>query len=188
MSFKFQRLGISDVILIEPEVFSDERGFFMETYKYSEFSAFGVKEYFLQDNHSRSVKGVLRGLHYQNPPKAQGKLVRVVLGEVFDVAVDIRKGSPTYGKWVGTILSSENKKMLYIPPGFAHGFCVLSDVAEVLYKVTEEYAPECEAGIIWNDPEIGIQWPIKSPILSPKDARWPPLKEADNQFVYQKSG
>ncbi|HDG98329.1 MAG TPA: dTDP-4-dehydrorhamnose 3,5-epimerase [Desulfobacterales bacterium] len=188
MPFKFQRLEISDVILIEPEVFSDERGFFMETYKYSEFSAFGIKEHFLQDNHSRSAKWVLRGLHYQNPPKAQGKLVRVVLGEVFDVVVDIRKGSPTYGKWVGVVLSSENKRMLYIPPGFAHGFCVLSDVAEVLYKVTEEYAPECEAGIIWSDPEIGIQWPIKNPILSPKDARWPPLKEADNQFVYQRSG
>mgnify|MGYP000459835698 FL=1 len=187
MPFKFQRLEIPDVILIEPEVFSDERGFFMETYKHSEFSAFGIKEHFLQDNHSRSAKGVLRGLHYQNPPKAQGKLVRVILGEVFDVAVDIRKGSPTYGRWVGVVLSSENKRMLYIPPGFAHGFCVLSDVAEVLYKVTEEYAPECEAGIIWNDPEIGIQWPIKDPILSSKDARWPSLKEANNQFVYQRS-
>lgn len=188
MPFKFQRLEIPDVILIEPEVFSDERGFFMETYKYSELFAFGIKEHFLQDNHSRSAKGVLRGLHYQNPPKAQGKLVRVILGEVFDVAVDIRKGSPTYGRWVGVVLSSENKRMLYIPPGFAHGFCVLSDVAEVLYKVTEEYAPECEAGIIWNDPEIGIQWPIKNPVLSLKDARWPSLKGANNQFVYQRSG
>ena len=187
MPFKFQRLEIPDVILIEPEVFSDERGFFMETYKYSGFYAFGIKEHFVQDNHSRSVKRVLRGLHYQNPPKAQGKLVRVILGEVFDVAVDIRKGSSTYGKWVGVVLSLENKRMLYIPPGFAHGFCVLSDVAEVLYKVTEEYAPECEAGIIWNDPEIGIEWPIKNPIISSKDASWPPLKEANNQFVYQRS-
>lgn len=186
MPFKFQRLEIPDVILIEPQVFGDERGFFMETYKHSEFSAFGITEHFLQDNHSRSKKGVLRGLHYQNPPKAQGKLVRVVLGEIFDVAVDIRKGSPTYGRWVGVILSAENKRMLYIPPGFAHGFCVLSDVAEVIYKVTEEYAPELEAGIIWNDPEIGIQWPIPTPILSTKDSRWPTLKEADNRFVYER--
>ena len=178
MPFKFQRLEIPDVILVEPEVFSDERGFFMETYKYSEFCAFGIKEHFLQDNHSRSVKRVLRGLHYQNPPKAQGKLVRVVVGEIFDVGVDIRRGSPTYGKWVGEILSAENKRMLYIPPGFAHGFCVLSDVAEVLYKTTAEYAPECEAGIIWNDPEIGIRWPIEHPILSAKDAALPPLREA----------
>ena len=178
MPFKFQRLEIPDVILVEPEVFDDERGFFMETYKYSEFCAFGIKEHFLQDNHSRSVKRVLRGLHYQNPPKAQGKLVRVVVGEIFDVGVDIRRGSPTYGKWVGEILSAENKRMLYIPPGFAHGFCVLSDVAEVLYKTTAEYAPECEAGIIWNDPEIGIRWPIEHPILSAKDAALPPLREA----------
>jgi len=156
----------------------------METYKHSEFSAFGIKEHFLQDNHSRSAKGVLRGLHYQNPPKAQGKLVRVILGEVFDVAVDIRKGSPTYGRWVGVVLSSENKRLLYIPPGFAHGFCVLSDVAEVLCKVTEEYAPECEAGIIWNDPGIGIEWPIKHPIISSKDAQWPTLREAVNGFNY----
>jgi len=184
MPFKIQRLEIPDVILIEPEVFSDERGFFMETYKYSEFSAFGINEHFLQDNHSRSAKGVLRGLHYQNPPKAQGKLVRVILGEVFDVAVDIRKGSPTYGRWVGVVLSSENKRMLYIPPGFAHGFCVLSDAAEVLYKVTKEYAPECEAGIIWNDPEIGIEWPIEHPIISSKDAQWPTLREAVNDFNY----
>ena len=184
MPFKFQRLEVPDVILVEPKVFSDERGFFMETYKYSEFCAFGIKEQFLQDNHSRSVKGVLRGLHYQNPPKAQGKLVRVILGEVFDVAVDIRKGSPTFGKWVGVKLSAENRRMLYIPQGFAHGFCVLSDVAEVVYKVTAEYAPECEAGIIWNDSEIGIEWPIKHPIISSKDAQWPTLREAVNDFNY----
>ena len=178
MPFTFKRLEIPEIILVEPKVFHDERGFFMETYKYSDFAAFGVAEHFVQDNHSRSTKGVLRGLHYQNPPKAQGKLVRVVVGEIFDVGVDIRKGSPTYGKWVGEILSAENKRMLYIPPGFAHGFCVLSDVAEVLYKTTAEYAPECEAGIIWNDPEIGIRWPIEHPILSAKDAALPPLREA----------
>jgi len=185
MPFTFKRLEIPEVILIEPEVFSDERGFFMETYKYSEFASFGISERFVQDNHSRSVKGVLRGLHYQNPPKAQGKLVRVVVGEIFDVAVDIRKGSPTYGKWVGVKLSAENKRMLYIPPGFAHGFCVLSDVAEVVYKVTEEYAPESEAGIIWNDPEVGIDWPIENPMLSAKDANWPILRDAVNRFVYE---
>jgi len=173
MSFTFTRLTLPDIILIEPQAFLDERGFFMESYKHSEFSAFGIKERFVQDNHSRSTKGVLRGLHYQKSPKAQGKLVRVVVGEIFDVAVDIRLGSPTYGKWVGEVLSADNKRMLYIPPGFAHGFCVLSEGAEVLYKTTEEYSPEHDAGIIWNDPEIGIQWPIEHPILSEKDARLP---------------
>ena len=177
MPFTFTHLAIPDVILIEPAIFRDERGFFMESYKYSDFVAFGIKEHFVQDNHSRSVKGVLRGLHYQKHPKAQGKLVRVVVGEVFDVGVDIRLGSPTYGKWVGEVLSAENKRMLYIPPGFAHGFCVLSDVADVLYKTTEEYAPEYDAGIIWNDPEIGIQWPIEHPILSEKDAVLPMSRE-----------
>ncbi len=184
MPFEFERLEITDVVLIKPRVFYDERGFFMEAYKYSDFAAFGITEHFVQTNHSRSVKGVLRGLHYQNPPKAQGKLVRVLMGEIFDVAVDIRKGSPTYGKWVGQKLSAENKQMLYIPPGFAHGFCVLSDVAEVLYMTTEEYSPECEAGIIWDDPDIGIHWPIKTPVLSPRDARWPRLANAVNCFIY----
>jgi dTDP-4-dehydrorhamnose 3,5-epimerase len=177
MSFNFTRLAIPDVVLIEPAVFPDERGFFMESFKYSEFAAFGIKERFVQDNHSRSKKGVLRGLHYQSPPKAQGKLVRVVVGEIFDVAVDIRLRSPTYGKWVGEKLLAENKQMLYIPPGFAHGFCVLSEVADVLYKTTEEYAPEYDAGIIWNDPEINIDWPIEHPILSAKDAALPTLRE-----------
>lgn len=188
MPFRFQRLEIPEVVLIEPRVFWDERGFFMETYKLSDFAAFGINEKFVQDNHSRSIRGVLRGLHYQNPPKAQGKLVRVLAGEIFDVAVDIRKGSPTYGKWVGIKLSAENKRMLYIPPGFAHGFCVLSDVAEVLYKTTAEYDPSCEAGIIWNDPDIGIDWPIKTPIISPKDASWPNLANAVNGFVYKGEG
>jgi len=185
MPFRFTRLEIPEVVLIEPIVFKDERGFFMETYKYSDFSAFGIHERFVQDNHSRSLRGVLRGLHYQNPPKAQGKLVRVLRGEVFDVVVDIRKGSPTYGKWVGVRLSEQNKLMLYVPPGFAHGFCVLSPEAEVLYKCTEEYDPSCEAGIVWNDPDIGIPWPIKDPILSEKDSKWPPLKDAVNYFVYK---
>lgn len=184
MPFKFQRLEIPELILIKPVIFSDSRGFFMETYKFSDFAAFGIKERFVQDNHSRSLKGVLRGLHYQNPPKAQGKLVRVIHGEIFDVAVDIRKGSPTYGRWVGVVLSDENKLMLYIPPGFAHGFCVLSEEAEVIYKCTEEYDPLAEAGIIWNDPEIGIQWPIKNPVISDRDSRWPRLRDAVNYFVY----
>ena len=184
MPFRFQRLEIPEVVLIEPKVFADGRGFFMETYKLSDFSEFGIKEPFVQDNHSHSVKGVLRGLHYQNPPKAQGKLVRVVRGEIYDVAVDIRKGSPTYGKWIGVVLSEENKLMLYVPPGFAHGFCVLSEVAEVVYKCTEEYDPVAEAGIIWNDPEIGIKWPIEAPILSEKDSKWPRLRDAINHFVY----
>jgi len=182
--FSFQRLEIPEVVLIEPKVFQDGRGFFMETYKFSEFAEFGITERFVQDNHSQSKKGVIRGLHYQNPPKAQGKLVRAVVGEIFDVAVDIRRGSPTYGKWVGERLSADNKRMLYIPPGFAHGFCVLSEVAEVVYKVTEEYAPEHEAGIIWNDPDIGIRWPVAEPIISEKDASFPCLREAENRFIY----
>jgi len=180
--FDFQRLEIPDVILIEPTAFEDERGFFMETYKRSAFAAFGIEEQFVQDNHSKSTKDVLRGLHYQKSPKAQGKLVRVVEGEVFDVAVDIRKNSLTYGLWVGAVLSSQNRKMLYIPSEFAHGFCVLSDTAEVVYKATDEYAPQLERGIIWNDPDLGINWPIKQPIVSSKDADLPLFKVADNPF------
>lgn len=185
MSFQFARLEIPEIVMIEPKVFQDERGFFMETYRYSDFANFGIKKSFVQDNHSRSERGVLRGLHYQNPPKAQGKLVRAVAGEVLDVAVDIRQGSRTYGRWVGAMLSEENKRMLYIPEGFAHGFLALSNVAEVLYKTTDEYAPESEAGIIWNDPKIGINWPIEHPTLAPKDARWPALSEAVNGFVQE---
>ncbi|MEM0499385.1 MAG: dTDP-4-dehydrorhamnose 3,5-epimerase [Methanothrix sp.] len=184
MPFSFRRLEIPDVVMIEPRVFRDERGFFMESYKHSEFAAFGIKERFVQDNHSRSKKGVLRGLHYQNPPRAQGKLVRAVSGEIFDVAVDIRKGSPTYGRWVGANLSEENMRMLYIPAGFAHGFLTLSDVADVMYKTTDEYSPEHEAGIIWNDREIGIKWLLAEPVLSPRDAGWPGLRDAVNRFVY----
>jgi len=188
MSFRFRRLDTPEVVIIEPRVFQDERGFFMETYKYSEFAAFGIKERFVQDNHSKSRRGVLRGLHYQNPPRGQGKLVRAISGEVYDVAVDIRQGSSTYGRWVGAVLSEDNKRMLYIPEGFAHGFMALSEVAEVLYKTTEEYAPETEAGIIWNDPMIGIKWPIEKPILAPKDAQWPVLSEAINGFAWEGGG
>ena len=185
MPFNFRSLKIPELIIIEPQVFQDVRGFFMESYKYSEFASYGIVESFVQDNHSYSKKGVLRGLHYQNPPRGQGKLVRVILGEIFDVAVDIRKGSPTFGKWVGVVLSAEDRKMLYIPPGFAHGFCVLSDDAEVLYKSTDEYAPEYEAGIVWNDPEIGVDWPVKDPIISSKDASLPALRQARNEFLYK---
>ncbi|MBC7084651.1 MAG: dTDP-4-dehydrorhamnose 3,5-epimerase [Firmicutes bacterium] len=184
MPFSFKRLEIPDVVLIEPKVFRDDRGFFLESYKRSEFAEFGIDEIFVQDNHSRSRRGVLRGLHYQNPPRAQAKLVRVIDGEIFDVAVDIRRGSPTYGRWVRAYLSDENMRMLYIPAGFAHGFLALSDVAEVLYKTSDEYSPEHEAGIVWNDPEIGIEWPVKDPVLSPRDCRWPGLRDAVNAFVY----
>ena len=185
MPFSFKSLEIPEVVLIEPKVFGDERGFFMETYKMSDFVAAGIKQNFGQDNHSRSTKGVLRGLHYQNPPFAQGKLVRAIKGEIFDVAVDIRKGSPTYGKWVGAILSEENKKVLYIPEGFAHGFCVLSEVAEVTYKSSNVYSPQSETGIIWNDEKLNISWPIENPILSGRDTSWLTLRKADNKFCYE---
>lgn len=180
MPFKFTKLSIPEVVLIEPRVFRDERGFFIETYKHSEFADAGIREYFVQDNHSQSSRDVLRGLHYQINPKAQGKLLRCSKGRIFDVAVDIRKGSPDYGKWVGLELSDENNNMIYIPPGFAHGFLTLSDTAEVLYKCTEEYSPGHERGIAWNDPDINIDWTIKAPILSAKDLSYPMLKDADN--------
>ena len=184
MVFTFKKLEISDIILIETKSFSDDRGFFLESFKESEFSSNKITTRFVQDNFSHSVKGVLRGLHYQTNPKAQAKLVIALKGEIFDVAVDIRKNSPTYGKWVGEILSETNHKLLYIPEGFAHGFCVLSEDADVLYKVNQEYSPENERGIIWNDPEINITWPIDKPILHEKDSKLPVLKNADNDFVY----
>lgn len=184
MPFAFKRLEIPAVILIEPKVFEDGRGFFMETYKMPDFATAGIKGNFVQENHSRSGKGVLRGLHYQNPPFAQGKLVRVVRGEIFDVVVDIRKGSPTWGKWVGVILSEEDKNIVYVPQAFAHGFCVLSEIAEVIYKTTNVYSPESEAGIIWNDADLNIEWPVKEPILSEKDEKLPALKNADIRFYY----
>ena len=186
MPFEFRSLEIPDVILILPKIFEDERGFFKEIYKQSNFETFGIKEKFVQDNISFSKKGVLRGLHYQKEPFAQGKLVARLRGRIFDVAVDIRKGSPYYGKWVAIELSEKNHRMLYIPPGFAHGFQVLSEEALVWYKCTAEYSPEHDAGIIWNDPEIGISWPISDPILSLKDANLPKLKDADNNFTYRK--
>ena len=184
MPFTFKKLSIPEVVLVEPRIFEDERGFFMENYKYSEFADFGIKDKFVQDNHSKSARNVLRGLHFQTLPKAQAKLVRCIKGEIFDVAVDIRKGSPTYGKWVGEILSEENKKELFIPVGFAHGFCVLSDEAEIIYKSSDEYFPENERAIAWNDPTINISWPTKSPIVSEKDAGNGLLGEVEDNFVY----
>jgi len=165
--------AIPDVLIIEPKVFGDARGFFFESYNRQAFkAATGLDVDFVQDNHSRSSKGVLRGLHYQLPPKAQGKLVRVVQGEVFDVAVDIRKSSPTFGQWVGDILSAENKKQLWIPAGLAHGFITLSDTAEFLYKTTDYYSPEHERCIRWDDPMLSIDWPLQGipPLVSTKDA------------------
>jgi len=184
MPFRFERLDIPEVILIEAKAFEDPRGFFMETYKHSEFKTAGILQNFLQDNYSHSVKNVVRGLHYQKNPHSQGKLVSVIQGEIFDVAVDIRRDSPTYGKWVGVVLSSKNRRLLYVPEGFAHGFCVLSDEADVVYKVTLEYAPESDRGILWNDPAISVQWPTDRPVLSAKDAQLPLLKDADNNFSY----
>ncbi|MBE0426136.1 MAG: dTDP-4-dehydrorhamnose 3,5-epimerase [Nitrospirae bacterium] len=184
MPFHFRRLEIHDIILIEPEVYEDFRGFFRETYKHSDFVRMGIKEHFVQDNHSKSVKGVLRGLHYQKNPNAQGKLVQCIKGKIFDAAVDIRKGSLSFGQWVGVVLSEKNNLILYVPPAFAHGFVVLSKSAEVLYKCTGEYSPEDDRGIIWDDPDIGIKWPVKHPVLSEKDLGHPRLSDADNNFEY----
>jgi dTDP-4-dehydrorhamnose 3,5-epimerase len=176
---KVTPLAIPDVLLIEPLVFGDDRGFFFESFNQNKFEeAIGYKINFVQDNHSKSSKGVLRGLHYQLPPKAQGKLVRVIQGEVFDVAVDFRKSSPTFGKWVGVNLSGDNKKQLWIPEGFAHGFLTLSDTAEFLYKTTDFYSKDHEQSIIWNDEIICIDWPMKEVSLSSKDSSAVPFKEA----------
>jgi len=182
--FKFIETSIKDVYIIEPTVFGDERGYFMETYHADEFKESGLDVTFVQDNQSKSKKGVLRGLHFQytNP---QGKLVRVIKGEVFDVAVDLRKDSPTYGKWEGVILSEDNKKQFYVPEGFAHGFLVLSEVAEFTYKCTDFYDPSDEGGILWNDLDIGIEWPIgdvDEVLLSDKDKQWKTLKETKTDF------
>ncbi|MEM6428296.1 MAG: dTDP-4-dehydrorhamnose 3,5-epimerase [Deinococcota bacterium] len=188
MNFSFTRLELPEVILVDVKAFGDARGFFMESYKQSAFDEI-ILEQFVQDNHSRSAKGVLRGLHFQNPPFAQGKLVRVVRGRILDVAVDIRKGSPNYGKWVSAELSEENRQMLYVPTGFAHGFLTLSDIADVMYKTTAEYAPDCDSGFAWDDPAVGVDWQLEqlegvSPQLSGKDDVLPPLAEAKNDFVY----
>ena len=180
MPFTFKQLNIPDVVLVQPKSFSDDRGFFFESFKESEFLSGGIDEKFVQDNFSHSIHGVIRGLHFQKTPKAQAKLVSVLKGEIFDVAVDIRKNSPTYGKWVSEILSENNHKLLYMPEGFAHGFCVLSEDADVLYKVSNEYSPEHERGIIWNDPKLNIDWPISKPIISSNDSKLPLFENLEN--------
>ncbi|MGB3191736.1 MAG: dTDP-4-dehydrorhamnose 3,5-epimerase [Limnoraphis sp.] len=172
---------IPEVLILEPKVFGDERGFFFESFNQKSFAdQTGVTTAFVQDNHSRSRQGVLRGLHYQTE-QVQGKLLRVVAGEIFDVAVDIRKSSPTFGQWVGCIISAENKRQFWVPPEFAHGFLVLSEVAEVLYKTTDYYAPQHERSILWNDPDLGIEWPLDgiTPVLSAKDKDGKTFKTAD---------
>ena len=182
MPFTFEPQTIPEVIHITSTGFADERGVFNELFKNSEFSSNGIATNFVQVNQSVSRQGVIRALHYQNPPHAQGKLVMVTQGEVFDVAVDIRRKSPTYGQWVGVTLSLEKRNMLYIPPGFAHGFAVLSLEAQLLYFCTDEYSKADEAGIAWNDPTLNIAWPIENPILSAKDKAFPSLEEAHNAF------
>ncbi|MBO7448256.1 dTDP-4-dehydrorhamnose 3,5-epimerase [bacterium] len=183
---KIISLAIPDVKLIEPDVFGDNRGFFMETYRADLFKEAGIPTNFVQDNMSSSRKGVLRGLHFQKNPYSQGKLVRVVRGEVFDVAVDLRKGSPYFGKWVGDLLSEENKKSLYVPQGFAHGFCVVSDEAVFHYKCTEFYHPEAEGGLRYDDPTVNVEWPLPDlpKITSPKDEKAPFLENIDCNFTY----
>jgi dTDP-4-dehydrorhamnose 3,5-epimerase len=173
---KVVRTEIPDVLLLEPRVFGDSRGFFMETWARERYEAAGVVGTFVQDNLSSSAQGILRGLHLQHP-HGQGKLVSCVLGEVFDVAVDVRHGSPTFGRWVGYALSAENKRQLWIPPGFAHGFCVTSERALFTYKCTDAYHPETELGVLWNDPDVGIVWPTAEPLLSDKDRAYPRLRD-----------
>ncbi|MFQ5784515.1 MAG: dTDP-4-dehydrorhamnose 3,5-epimerase [Alphaproteobacteria bacterium] len=177
---KLTEMQLPGVVLIEPDVFVDDRGYFLETYRAARYAESGVTGTFVQDNLSYSEAGVLRGLHFQNP-RAQAKLVYVPAGEIFDVAVDVRRGSPTFGRWTGARLSSDNRHQLYIPVGFAHGFCVLSDGARVIYKCTDVYDPAAEVSVLWNDPDIGIDWPVRTPRLSPKDAAAPPLKAIDPQ-------
>ncbi len=178
---EFIRSEIPDVILVEPKVFRDERGFFLETYHAEKYREGGIDVEFVQDNHSRSRRGTLRGLHSQIE-HPQGKLVRAIQGTIFDVAVDVRRGSPSFGRWVGYELSAENFRQLYIPVGFVHGFCVLSDTAEVEYKCTDIYCPEGELSVIWNDPEVAIEWPISDPVLSDKDAQNPRLAEIEERL------
>jgi len=174
---QFLPTRLPGVVEIEPRVFGDVRGFFLETYHKPRFEAAGIHLEFVQDNHSRSIEGTLRGLHYQLR-YPQGKLVRAIRGEIFDVAVDLRRHSPTFGQWTGTVLSEANRRQLYIPPGCAHGFCVLGEMAEVIYKCTEIYHPEDEHTLLWNDPDIGIDWPIPSPLLSEKDRQGRRFAEA----------
>jgi dTDP-4-dehydrorhamnose 3,5-epimerase len=185
MAFAFQPLELPGLVLVEGPTFPDARGLFRETYRRSAFAAHGITAEFAQDNFSRSARGVLRGLHYQLAAAAQAKLVVVLRGEIFDVAVDIRRGSPSYGRAVTMRLSADRPRMLFIPAGFAHGFCVLSAEADVLYKASGEYAPALQRGIIWNDPDLAIPWPVPQPVLSARDATLPRLPDAENDFHYQ---
>ncbi|MDP5275507.1 dTDP-4-dehydrorhamnose 3,5-epimerase [Chengkuizengella axinellae] len=179
----FKKTGLPGVFIVETPSFEDHRGFFMEVYQKHKFHNAGLSANFIQDNHSFSKDaGVIRGLHYQLNPKAQTKLVRAATGVIIDIAVDIRKGSPTFSKWISVILSEYNKRQLYIPKGFAHGFCTLTTNTNVIYKVDEQYSPELDRGIAWDDPDIGIEWPITHPILSSKDKKHPLLKEVENDF------
>ena len=184
MAFTFKRLQIPDIILVEPKLLLDNRGFFFESFKESDFFKNGITKKFIQDNFSHSTYGVIRGLHYQKKTRDQAKIITVVKGKIFDVAVDIRKNSPSYGKWISEILSEDDHKLLYVPEGFAHGFCVLSQEADIFYKVSNEYSKEHERGIVWNDPTINISWPIKEPIISDKDNQLPLLKNSDSDFTY----
>jgi dTDP-4-dehydrorhamnose 3,5-epimerase len=174
---KVTPLELPGLLLVEPKVFGDDRGFFMELYHAKRYSDAGISGPFVQDNYSRSARGTLRGLHFQEP-QAQGKLVQVLAGAVYDVAVDVRRGSPAFGKWAAVELSAENRRQLWIPPGFAHGFCVVSESADFHYKCTTLYAPETERAIAWNDPDLAIPWPVREPVLSAKDAWAPRLKDA----------
>jgi dTDP-4-dehydrorhamnose 3,5-epimerase len=183
MPFEFIPLGLQGLMLVKPKVFGDDRGFFLELYKHSEYLAAGIADHLVQDNYSRSSQGVLRGLHYQKHPKAQGKLVTCLRGLIYDVAVDIRRGSAGFGKWMAVELSDTNRHLLYVPPGFAHGFQVVSDTAEVMYKCTDEYAPAEDRGILWSDPDLAIAWPVKEPVLSGKDRIHPRLRDADINFT-----
>ena len=184
MPFSFKVLFPGGPVVVVARSFGDKRGRFLELYRRSDFVAGGILDEFVQDNWSTSTAGVLRGLHYQKSPRAQGKLVRCARGRIYDVAVDIRKGSPTYGRWWSEELTADNNTMFYVPAGFAHGFYVLSDGADVLYKCTDEYSPENDRGIIWNDPDISISWPTASPLLSEKDAAHPQLRAADSNYEY----
>jgi dTDP-4-dehydrorhamnose 3,5-epimerase len=183
MDFSFKALDIPDVLIVTHGIFSDPRGFFLESFREEPFLKMGIPR-FVQDNHAKSVKGVLRGMHYQLHPASVGKLVRCLRGRIFDVAVDIRRSSPHYAQWVGVELTPDGCQMLYIPEGFAHGYCVLSEECEVFYKTTGYYSAAHDRGFRWDDPDVGIKWPVAEPVLSPKDANAPLFKDADNNFEY----
>lgn len=184
MPFDVRPLDLPGLLLVEPKTFRDARGHFRELFQAEAFRAAGLPSAFVQDNCSRSGRGVLRGLHYQRDPAAQGKLVMALTGRIYDVVVDLRRGSPAYGRWLGVTLDAADARMLYVPPGFAHGFCVPEGEADVLYKVTAGYAPALEGGVLWNDPDLAIDWPVKAPVLAPKDAALPRFRDADPGFTY----